>query len=365
MGDIGNVAGRDVAENRRFGVAPSLSFGLGTPTRLTFSYFHQTGDDIPDYGIPWLFNGPAPVDRHNYYGFKDGNYLRTYDDIGTAKVEHDFSSAVTIRSQSRYANYVRHVLITEPQILGATLATPLSAMTINRNELASDSTETYLDEQVDLTARFRLGGLQHTLVTGVEAGRETSDPVRPKYTLVPTTSLLNPDPYQPFFGIPAPSTNVQTTALSAAAYALDTIQFNSHWQLTAGVRWDRFSADYSQSVPPVAAFHRVDELPTWRASLVYKPVQIGTFYFSAGDSFNPSAESLALSAATANLPPEKNQTYEVGTKWDVHRLSFRSALFQTEKTNAREPDPNNPLLNVLAGNQRVRGAELEMRGRLT
>ena len=45
----------------------------------------------PDYGIPWLFNGPAPVPRNNYYGFTDGNYLRTYDDIGTAKVEHDFN----------------------------------------------------------------------------------------------------------------------------------------------------------------------------------------------------------------------------------------------------------------------------------
>ena len=57
----------------------------GTPTRLTLAYFHQTGSDIPDYGIPWLFNGPAPVDRNNYYGFKDGNFLRTYDDIGTAR----------------------------------------------------------------------------------------------------------------------------------------------------------------------------------------------------------------------------------------------------------------------------------------
>ena len=61
MGDEGNVAGRDVAENRRFGIAPSLALGLGTATRWTFSYFHQNADDNPDYGIPWLFNGPAPV----------------------------------------------------------------------------------------------------------------------------------------------------------------------------------------------------------------------------------------------------------------------------------------------------------------
>ena len=38
MGNENNTAGRDIAENRRFGIAPSLSLGLGTPTRATFSY---------------------------------------------------------------------------------------------------------------------------------------------------------------------------------------------------------------------------------------------------------------------------------------------------------------------------------------
>ncbi len=51
MGDIGDIAGRDVAENRRLGIAPSLALGLGTATRLTFSYFHQNADDVPDYGL--------------------------------------------------------------------------------------------------------------------------------------------------------------------------------------------------------------------------------------------------------------------------------------------------------------------------
>ena len=46
-------------------------------------------------------------------------------------------------------------------------------------------------------------------------------------------------------------------------------------------------------------------------------------------------------------------------------LSLRGALFRTEKTNAREPDPNNSLLNVLAGNQRVDGVQVEVRTRLT
>ncbi len=366
MGNLNDISERDVAENRRFGIAPSLALGLGTPTRWNFSYFHQTADDIPDYGIPWLFNGPAPVNRTNYYGFADGNYLRTYDDIGNAKVEHDFNQNFTIRDQVRYANYVRDVLITEPQIVTPTLATPLNAMTVNRHEIGVNSTESYLDEQLDIEAKVRTGFIQHSFIAGVEAGRETSDPTRPTWTNVPTTSLLNPDPDQQLSGTETITSRVTTTSLTAAAYALDTMHLGAHWDVTGGIRWDRFSTDYKQTVTPATAFHRVDEMPSWRTALTYKPVAFGSIYFAAGTSFNPSAESLSLSASTANLPPEKNKTYEFGSKWDVmhSRLSLRAAIFRTEKINAREPDPDNPLVSVLAGNQRVNGAEVGVQGRL-
>src|SRR5580704_2924501 len=368
MGDEGNVAGRDIAENRRFGIAPSLALGLGTPTRWTFSYFHQNADDNPDYGVPWMFNGPAPVPRNNYYGFANGNYLRTYDDIGTAKVEHDVNSHVTVRDQVRYANYVRDVLITEAQIpAGVTLATPLSSIAVTRHEIGVDSVESFLDEQLDLTAHAETGFIRHDVVSGIEAGRETSDPTRPTWTNVPTTTLLNPDPDQALSGTETITSRVTTTSLTAAAYVLDTMQLGSHWDLTGGIRWDRFSTDYKQTVAPATAFNRVDEMPSWRAALVYKPVAFGSIYFDAGTSFNPSAESLSLSASTANLPPEKNRTYEFGSKWDFSHshLSIRASVFQTVKLNAREPDPTNSLLNVLAGTQRVNGAELEVRARLT
>ncbi len=368
MGQENNIAGRNIAENRRFGIAPTLALGLGTSTRWNFAYFHQTASDIPDYGIPWLFNGAAPVNRNNYYGFQKGNFLRTYDDIGTAKIEHDFNSHITLRDQVRYANYVRDVQITEPQILTPSLSTPLSALVINRNQIAVNSAETNLDEQLDLTARFHTGFIEHTFVTGVEAQRETSNPVRPRYTNVPTTSLLNPDISQVFTGTATPSTNVQTTAVSASAYALDTLKLGSHVELTGAIRWDRFDTDYSQSVAPATAFSRVDSMPTWKAAATYKPVQRGSIYFAAGTSFNPSAESLSLSSSTANLPPEKNRSLEAGTKWDLGangRLSLRGAIFRTTKLNAREPDPNNSLLNVLAGTQRVNGLQLEARGRVT
>jgi catecholate siderophore receptor len=366
MGDEGDVAGRNVAKNRRFGVAPALSLGLGTATRWTFSYLHQDADDIPDYGVPWLFNQPAPVNRNNFYGFAS-DYLRTYDDIVTARVEHELSQKITIRNQVRFANYVRDARITEPQVLTPALATPLSALQVNRHEIAVNSVESYLDDQLDLTAHFKTGGLEHTLVAGIEGSRETSNPTRPTITGDPTTSLLNPVDTQPYSGVAPITSQVKTTALSVAAYVLDTVHLGRHWDLTGGVRWDRFSTDYTQSISPATAFSRVDAMPTWRTAAVYKPVDRGSIYFDYGTSFNPSAESLSLSASTANLPPEKNKTYEFGTKWLLPgtSLSFTAAVFRTDKTNAREPDPTNPLLNVLAGNQRVNGAEASISGHIT
>ena len=368
MGTEGGVAGRDVAHNRRYGIAPSLTFGLGTPTRVTLSYLKQQADDTPDYGIPWLLNQPAPVDHRNYYGFRNGNYLETKDDIATARVEHDFHSHFTIRNQTRYARYRRDVLITEPQVLGTvTAATPLSAITINRNELASNSVEAFLANQTDLTINFQTGGIRHTAVTGVELDREDSDPTRPRFTGVPTTSLLSPDPNQAFAGIGTLNTLVRARSNSAATYVMDTAKIGSHWEVSGSFRFDRFNSHYTQAVPPVAAFNRLDHLPSWRGGVVYKPIAPLSLYVSAGNSYNPSAESLSLSASTVSLPPESNRTYETGAKWDLPhpKLSFRTAVFQTDKLNAREPDPTNSLLNVLAGKQRVKGIEAEVSGHIT
>lgn len=363
-----HVADRDIAANRRFGFAPSLALGLGTPTRLTFGYFYQSENDIPDYGIPWLFNGPAPVARNNYYGFEKDNFLKTTVDIGTAKLEHDFNDALTLRDQIRYGHYSRDARITEARVAGApTPGTPLSAITVSRNQIVAESVETFFQNQLDLIARFNTGFIDHTLVAGIEIGRETSDPIRSTFAGVPGTGLLTPDENQPFAGTPTVTSRVNTTADSLAAYLIDTLKLGKQWELTGGLRWDRFDASYRQTVAPAASFDRTDTMLSWRGALVFKPMPNGSVYFDYGTSFNPSAETLSFSAANADIEPEKNETYEVGSKWDLfsNALAFRAALFRTEKTNAREPDPNNPLLNVLAGKQRVDGLELEAAGHLT
>jgi catecholate siderophore receptor len=367
MGTSGDVADRDVAHNQRYGIAPSLALGLGSATRVIFTAFHQAENDIPDYGIPWMDNGPAPVARNNYYGFADGNFLKTRADIAGAKIEHTVSPNVVVTDQVRYANYWRDAQITEAQMpTTLTLTTPIDTINVNRNQITVDSTETFLQNQLDVTSRFSTGGVHHTLVTGLELSRETSDPNRTTFTGVPSTSLLSPNPLQAFAGTGAITSSVDAAALSAGVYALDTVSLGETWDVMAGARFDRFDANVSQSVSPATSYARVDQKPSWRGALVFKPTVAGSIYVDSGTSFNPSAETLSLTAATVSLPPESNRTIELGTKWDLlkGRLSLRGALFQTTKLNAREPDPNNSLLNVLSGTQRVNGVEGEMSGRI-
>ncbi|MDR3735810.1 MAG: TonB-dependent receptor [Acidobacteriaceae bacterium] len=404
------VAGRPFAENRRFGFAPSVSFGMNSPTRYTVSYFHFSENDTPDYGLPWFFNKPAPADRHAYYGFPDQNYLKTNDDILTAQVEHTFNEYASLHSISRWANYPRQAQITEPQIcsnaaasvpVGGVATPPTSAVNtgvacpytpasdpanivVNRNQIQIKSVEADLWSQLEGNVRFHALGIRQNLVAGVEGGQEVSNPIRTNYTInkintVPSAMLVNPNTAQPFAGTGYILSVVHTKSKSYGLYFVDTLHLGRLFELSGGVRYDYFNTDYNlyQPVAPptggtvtaaILPISRLDTKSTYRAAFVYKPNAHGSVYFDYGTSFNPSAESLSLSAtlADARLQPEQNETFEAGTKWNFlgEHLLIEGAWFHTEKDNAREPSPTDSTVTVNGGNQVVKGMQTSVVGRL-
>jgi catecholate siderophore receptor len=409
MGTESGVAGRPYAENRRWGVAPSISFGMNNPTRLTISYFHFTESDTPDYGLPWFFNQLAPdVDRHAYFGFPAANRLDTHDDVVTVKANHTFANNLDVHTIGRWANYPRDVQITEPQICSNagvsvpvggyvaalptsavnsskpcpyTLSTPPSQITVNRNQIRVKSVEGELWDQTEVTSQFRVAGVRNDLAAGMEGGQEISNPIKYSYTensanSVPSTNLVEPNPHDAFSGQGYIASITHTKSKSAGVYFIDTVKFDRFIELSGGVRWDYFNTLFNLYAPatsiagakttaPVPYIDQTVRQPSYRAALVFKPNTHGSVYFDYGTSFNPSAESLSLSVASSILPPEENETYEAGAKYSMAHdwLQLEGAWFRTTKDNARETDPTNSNNIVLAGNQLVKGVQASAVGR--
>lgn len=383
MGERSKVADRDLVRNHRWGVAPSLTLGIGGPDTFTAEYYHLEENDIPDVGIPIINGRPAKVPRNLDYGLASDRF-RSVVNIGTARFRHEFGSAVALSNTLRYGDYTNLNRFNAPNFgysdspgaPGPT--TPLSTVLVGRDAPASQDHRTNLTDQTDLTAKFTTFGLAHTLVAGTEFSRERDNTVRfvnpfgdPGET--PATPLLDPNPYEiapPLQG----RTRGITTAYGSAAYIIDTLHIGQLFDVTGGLRYDRFAAHYRPSalIAGVSAaslkpLDHVDHVWSPRASLVFKPADHQRYYFSYGTSFDPSAEALSLNSRTVNLAPVKAKSYELGAKldWLNGRLVTTAALFRTQIDNAQVTDPDHPTQIVLAGNQRVDGLELGVTGHLT
>src|SRR5450631_422603 len=168
MDQSNSVVERDQVHYRRYGVAPTLSLGIDTPTRLTFSYFREEENNIPDYGIPFIDGAPAHVERSNYYSLANYDRTRTNTNIGTIRFEHDFLGEITLSDSLRYANYGFEYLVTGP-FLGTDFAeppapgTPYADIAIARDQPSSAGTTSPLINRTDLTGKFEWAGITHTL----------------------------------------------------------------------------------------------------------------------------------------------------------------------------------------------------------
>ena len=372
MGYTSGIAGRDLVNASRAGVSPMLSVGMGGSTELTIGLMHQLQWGRPDYGVPWIdlagttVSHPAAVPWNNDYGFTD-DYSRVSADIATASLRHDLGSGWVLRDQIRYAWYGRSYRITEPTLNSVVApGASLSSLTIARTVRGGSSREGFAENQADLTGSFETWGLKHSIVVSGQFGQQSSDPTTLSFSGVPGTNLIAPDEAMAFSGSSKPKSIVRFTADTAALSFGDTVELGPRWQFDGAVRLDRFAADYQNAVPQPTSLQHTDVQPSYRAAMLYALTPNAHAYAMWGTSFDPSAESLSLSASTADLAPEHNQTEEAGLKWSPRpALLLSGSVFRTTQFNAREPSPTDPTVDILAGTERSQGVELLAQGHIT
>ena len=369
MANQNSFARRNEVENRRYGIAPTIGFGLDSELRLTISHLFQKEDNIPDYGTPWFGASPANIRQSNYYGFKN-DYLKTSVNLTTVKVEYDVNDIVNAKNQTRYGRYSRDIRATYPSIANSiALTTPLSNINVSRNMIAVNSIEEISANQFDVSSKFKIANFDNQLISGALISRESSTPTRYDYSGVTATSLVNPNNNDIFTGNKTTRFSLKANIDTASLYAIDIIELTKKLNLTSAIRFDNLKSTQTQSIPTSQKLSRSDNAVNYNFALLYKLNDNSSYYFNHGTSFNPAADQIALtdssSVSLANSAVEKNKIYEVGGKWSWLKKSLNTAfsIFRIEKDNARERNSSN--VYVVVGKQRVDGVQAQITGNIT
>ena len=414
MAQDSEVPGRDYLEQDRWGVAPSFSFGLGTPTVVNLNLLHVRQNNLPDGGVPTIglpgYGSPDParpqigeaprVDSSNFYGT-----LSDHDDIesdmATLRISHRFGERASLLNTSRWGRTRQDYLLTAFMLS----SDPARFITPDINDPSTwevaRSLPTFKDQRNEILANqtnlsLQLGdegGIRHDLDLGVELTREqlhTRGQSAVGGSAWPYANLYAPNPDVAGLTWAHNGTRGDGRTDTAAVYAFDTLHLDEHWQLNGGLRVDHYRTEFDSLVacggrrapacgdlpdatPVTGVDARItDTLFSWNVGALYKPNADSSLYANYAVAHQPpGGGQLELSSRENSLDnpafdPQESRTAEIGGKWNLAdgRLLLTAAAYQTRVLNEVVQDPID-LQYYQTGEKRVRGIELGVVGAIT
>ena len=403
------VPGRDEIRKKSYGFAPSIAFGVGTPTRAYLYALHSQQNNRPDggvstYGLDGFRFTPrtsatAPgntppagvsvgaVDSKNFYGSLDDSE-KIKIDMFTARFEHDLAPGFTVRNTSRYGRSTQESLLTGVNAVTLPVPSDPSSYTVARSRQGKDQENEILTNQTNLTAEFGSGFVKHSVTSGIEFIYEKQ--TTPTFAIVGSqqpANLYHPSTNDAFAPVARTGAFSKGSTLSAAIYAFDTLKLGEQWQLTGGLRWENYKTDFNGATLSTAAANPTlpvgtlipssldvsGALLSWKVGALYKPLPNGSVYISAANSKQPpGGANFTLGTAANNinnpaLDPQEGTNVEIGTKWDFMggKLAFTGAIFRSENKNELVQDPIDTTVYTQIGKRRVEGVELSVVGQVT
>ncbi|MFC3903695.1 catecholate siderophore receptor [Acinetobacter marinus] len=395
---------RDGVENKKWGIAPSLAFGLDTDTRLFLNYLHIEQDNVIDGGVSTVgldgfdasrnptyaaiadYLNSHPVDASTFYG-SNSDFDDVKADMATLRIEHDISEQSKLSSALRWGRMTHKYLATIP--MGFTVNGDAEDTLIGRSGNNGDTVNKILTSQTNLSTVFNTGSVQHNLSTGIEITQEEMDSYGYDVTVLPT-SLYDPDADLESSMTRNPSySNGQLDTYSI--YAFDTLKLSPRWSVNGGVRLDHYKLN-AKGISNTAGRGQPanyesfqsdtsDNLFNWKAGVLFKPTENGSIYanysvqqqppgtITGGDGLASSNAFAPSTSANSNnnlaMDPQKTNNAEIGTKWEFmdKRLLLSGAVFHTELSNEMtQDDDGNYYQN---GKKSVQGVELGAVGQIT
>lgn len=351
MSHTNDVPGRNVETAERYGIAPSIAFGLGTDTRFTTAYLYQKDQNTPQYGVPYYNGKPVQgVNPSSYFGFSNLDIQESEVHMLTLVFEKDFGDIVTLRNQTRAGITKQYTLVDPPQgtwclangmkpagwsqtanNAGTVITTNTSGYTAclptgtgtgfdpapglyrpsGPRGSVRDTVNKVVANQTDAIWSFNTGPLEHDLVTGLSFTQEDyelggGNVLRKPGGLTPNPTWPDMSIDNPASAYSGPVNYVQSSLTEGqmqdiAVYVFETLKFSPQWAINLGARYDKQNGDtqsatYSSASATVPITHtgwgpvfaNKENLFSWSTGVVFKPVESGSIYISYSNSETPS-----------------------------------------------------------------------------
>lgn len=362
---------RNTVETRKYGMSPSLAWRLSPQSRLVYELelSHQA---IPfDRGVLAVNGQLGRIPASRFLGEPGDGPLKADVQGHQLEFQHDFS-----KDWSALVGFTTRKTSLEGFSTEAELATNrqrllVDGQTLTRQRRFRDYDASYQVIRAEINGRFRLAGLQHRLIFGVDADRFENDQVflrarAPTLASNPTPAQQQAiDIFNPVYGsynlpTPTPLTNRVETQKSVGVFAQDQITLSERVQLRLGARFD----DYRQTLQDRAA-SRVSTQKQTRVSpqlgIVYRARDPISLYATFGENFRP------LSGADAQgkgFEPNQSKSVEAGAKLSLGGIDATVAVFQVKQTNILVAADASAATQLAIGKARSQGLEVDLQGEL-
>ncbi|MCJ8353015.1 TonB-dependent receptor [Novacetimonas hansenii] len=337
----------------------------GMPAGINLAGYHLP--TAPDLGKPHMGQDNA--------GFNSEN------NVFLAKVKHRINDNWSFVIGGLYQDSGRQVFEAADTLInnkGDYKQTMSAATTVNDFKVGSN--------MAYINGRVHTGFITHDLVIGTNGYMEGGyNPLSGQsYTDIKSASLYNPvgkDVPQPYYHGKYESQYVRYQSMILG----DTLHFNRHWSASGTLAWSWLDAESTGTVagkPTISEIEGysvttthlskgatkhmpdVDAAFSPTASLVYKPTDNQTAYFTYGRSLQ-AGSSVSAGALNNNeyTAPVRSEEFEVGYKYMYRNMQFNIAGFRATRSYSFI-DPKTDIYGNY-GTQRNYGVEFQAMGHIT
>ncbi|MBP8005806.1 MAG: TonB-dependent siderophore receptor [Acinetobacter sp.] len=353
-----NQSFRDHVSSERWFFSPQLTWKISDQTRLDFDSELTQQLGTFDRGISTV-QKKFVMNPKTFTGEPRDGDMRVKDHFYQLRLSHEFNDAWKLNSALSYKDAQLTGFSTEPRRMQA------DGRTLERQRRYRNYQSENLLAQAELLGKLDSSWARHEVVVSTELGQldyRQYQQRRNHSAEHPNTIDIYQPRYREYLPSLAPFTDTDERQRYFAFNLEDQMFLNDQWSILVGTRFDRVEQNFENHLSQTQHKQTLNQASP-RFGINFKASNQWSLYSNYGRSF---AMNSGMDRNGENFAPEKGQSYEVGSKYQLNDHSLLSlALFKMQKQNVLTTDPMDSNFQTAAGEVSSQGIELDFNSQFT